>query len=144
MLVGLECPDLPTVMRRVNRNWNLNIIAEKLIRAYFAKYKCLGAGGSRVTFDVGDGLVAKIPFGDNWYNESESKKSEASSITGIKDLAQATVFYEEGVAILLMEKVRPVVNDSEIPHDMRGWADSFDCAQVGWTDDGRLVAYDFA
>lgn len=144
MIVGLQCPDLLTVLRRVTPGWNLSLKAKELITIYFAKYKCLGAGGSRVTFDVGNGLVVKVPFSDNWYNESEAKKSEESASSGKHDLAQAVTICEDGVLVLIMEKVTPIENDSEIPHDKRNWAHNFDCAQVGWTADGRLVAYDYA
>lgn len=144
MIVGIQYPDLREVLSRVYPAWNLSLKAKELITSYFAKYQCLGAGISRVTFDVGNGLVVKVPFSDNWYNESEAKKSEASASSGKHDLAQAVTICEEGVLVLIMEKVTPVEDDSEIPHDKRNWAHSFDCAQVGWTADGRLVAYDYA
>ena len=139
MEVGIKFPDLDSVLRRVWTGHLMEISVKELIIEYHKEHICLGVGGTRVTYDIGNGLVAKIPLVGNSYNESEAAKSSSSD-----DLAQSVVVYERGVAILLMEKVTPVQSDDEIPTHLRRWAAKFDCSQVGWTQDGRLVAYDYA
>jgi hypothetical protein len=94
-------------------------------------------GRTRAVFDRGDGFVIKVPLDDeglldNW---SESRHDDEGL-----PLAKCTLEADGDCRILVMERVRmPTAEEARALPD---WTDWIDCRQVGWTADGRLVAFD--
>lgn len=100
-------------------------------------------GTNRLVF-IRDTDVVKIPLNARGYNanSSEASHSRDHGKTGYVPIADSRIEWlgsEPRVPVLVMERVTPARrNDTALPD----WADSVDCAQIGWDKDGILVAYD--
>lgn len=99
----------------------------------------IGAGFDRYVFGESPAYVVKVPR-DAWgefCNEGEAREAPTSVI-----FARCKAFKHPrtGVVLLRMERiVRFPTARTKLPD----WTDGIDCQQVGWTADGRLVAYDW-
>jgi hypothetical protein len=100
-------------------------------------YVCLGKGRNRIVYRITENYVVKVPLNwdgieDNYHESSLAKKENQQGY-----FANCVML---GDMLLLMEYVEPTHKSySELP----SWVGCIDCAQVGYTKDGRLVAYDF-
>lgn len=96
--------------------------------------------------------VVKIPrcqdgLFDNDWEGSVRNNEESLGHPYYVQYPRTRLFYWKDVPILFMERVEPVnwkeklksIGDFEFPD----WVNSVDCGQVGYTRDGRLVAYDY-
>lgn len=114
----------------------LNPIIATLIKAF--QLKCgdpIGAGRNRITFLHPEGIyVFKVPHNLLGRHDNEHE----ACIRGDK-FAKCSRFYIRCIAILRMEFVVDIGYHEWYPK----WVDRIDGQQVGWTRDGRLVAYDF-
>lgn len=99
----------------------------------------IGAGLYRHVFGESPAYVVKVPR-DEWgefCNEGEAREAPTAAI-----FARCKAFKHPrtGVVLLRMERiVRFPTARTKLPD----WTDGIDCQQVGWTADGRLVAYDW-
>lgn len=99
----------------------------------------LGEGRNRVVFDRGDGTVVKIP--KNWDGVMDNGR-EVNWESDDIPLAPCHEVYmdkKKEIMAVVMEKVTPFTGSFK---DLPQWTGWVDCAQVGYTKDGRLVAYD--
>lgn len=117
----------------------------KYIRKFTRQYGTPEVGRTRAVFDRGDGYMIKVPLNGEGFmaNRSESLTSESGdNFIPIAKCWQEddTSLDKEGINVLIMEKVTPItkIDYKELPN----WVGYVDCAQVGHTTDGRLVAYD--
>ncbi len=102
---------------------------------------CLGGG--RMAFFNGDWVI-KIPRNETGISDTYREHRLFSQCGPNSDrmfpLAKCHIVdNEDGIPILYMEKVEYVPVSVELP----GWTHFVDCSQVGYTKDGRLVAYDY-
>ena len=115
---------------------------ESTLRWAYRKYgKPIGSGLFRRVYLESDEYVIKVPFNDwgEYCNDNEALESERDK-TGY--LARCSSFNHPrtGVILTRMERiVRFPKNFKSLPE----WTLWVDCQQVGWTSDGRLVAYDW-
>ena len=101
-------------------------------------YPCLGTGRHRTVFDMGDGWVLKLPqniYGDG-SNDLEVQLANSDEPSDIP-FARCDMVDFFGIPAVKMEKVE------QARGNLPEWTNYVDCGQVGWTQDGRLVAYDF-
>lgn len=100
--------------------------------------EAIGAGNERMCWDRGDGYVIKVPYDDAgaFSNGVEADWQHSDYIP----LAKCWLDWLDGFpyALLIMEKVTPVRDFSNLPK----WTNAVDCVQVGYTVDGKLVAFD--
>jgi hypothetical protein len=96
-------------------------------------------GGHRAVFSVGDDWVLKVPL--TWEGDAMNQYEACHSDPKIP-LAQCRLHISEpsGVALLWMERITPLHPGKR--YDLPEWTDFVDCAQVGYTTSGELVAYD--
>lgn len=99
----------------------------------------IGAGLYRRAFRESATHVVKVPYGPwgEFCNEGEAREAPTAAI-----FARCKAFKHPrtGVVLLRMERiVRFPTARTKLPD----WTDGIDCQQVGWTADGRLVAYDW-
>lgn len=119
-------------------------VSEELQSDYKEKYVELGRGRNRLTYDMGDGWVVKIPL--HMYG-MEDNLTESKIYNETKDnpenycvqYAECMIFTYKDIPLLIMEKVEPITHYYDFPD----WADYVDCQQVGYTKDGKVVAYDY-
>lgn len=103
-------------------------------------------GRNRNTFDMGR-YVVKVPknlcgFADN---DWEGSVSNANNDPSVVRYARTRLAYVDEVLIVFMEKVEPATS-AEIVARLGfepDWTNDVDGGQVGFTRDGRLVAYDY-
>jgi len=123
-----------------NVDWGTHAQATKnLLTAATARFGDAMVGRTRAVFDLGDGRMMKVPFNDegllaNWQEHRVYRETDPF-------IPVAPCEWDEvyGVRVLLMEKVTPTLESYK---NLPDWAGSVDGAQVGYTTDGRLVAYD--
>ena len=111
-------------------------IAEELA----AEYEW-SAGNDRIVFLAGESVV-KLPLRADGMtaNGGEAMLSEKTGKTGYIPVADCAIIHIDGLPVLLMEAVQPVVGMSFA--NLPDWVGSVDCAQVGYDKAGQLVAYD--
>lgn len=99
----------------------------------------IGAGMYRRVFADGDAYVVKVPrdAAGEYCNESEAVEAP-----GDARLARCTLFERYGVQLLRMERIVRFPRTAREFAKLPDWTGAIDCQQVGWTADGRLVAYD--
>jgi len=105
--------------------------------------KVLGEGRNRITFELNDRFVLKVPLNEYGVldNETEAKMYRNRSDGDIRLARCRKVLNSFGLPLLVMERVDiDSVESLELPH----WVDFIDCSQVGYTKKGELVAYDYA
>lgn len=120
-------------------------ISDSIQKEYDEKYSVLGTGRNRKVYDMGNGLVVKVPLNapgmeDN-LAESEIYKSTRDDPEGyLIRYAECNHFNYKDIPLVIMEKVEPIKGyHPELPD----WTDYVDCAQVGYNKEGKLVAYDY-
>ena len=123
----------------VNEKGNL---IRKFAKSIGLKY--IGSGKDRHVFkNPYTHSVVKIPANINGINANEC---EYRYYHGDRDPRYARCSLEllDGVPIIHMEAVREISYIDGEHKTLPAWTDWVDCQQVGYTKDGRLVAYDYA
>jgi hypothetical protein len=104
-------------------------------------------GRNRNVFELAH-CVVKLPknpdgYTDNDWEGSVSNSSQTyNSIRHIQYPRKRLIYFKD-IPVLFMEKIIPVDWSLEKQSDYPRWTDQVDCAQVGYTKEGRLVAYDY-
>lgn len=116
-----------------------------VLRKQFGMYK---HGRSRkVYIDKKNNLVYKLPItsNNNRYNIEERMNYLAYLHDNTKiPVATCELFYtSDNVPVLIMEYVTDYIKVHKTYTDLPAWARFIDTYQVGYTSDGRLVAYDY-
>lgn len=112
---------------------------ETLVKLY-RKYGLPQVGRTRAVYKTGKGTVIKVSInseGDFSSSREVRTSLEPDPYTPVAHCEWQTM---NNIDILVMEEVTPVTGKgySELPD----WVGSVDCAQVGYTKSGKLVAYD--
>lgn len=100
----------------------------------------IGAGLYRRVFADGDAYVVKVPRDEAGEYCNEGEACEAPNDLR---LARCTLFTRYGVQLLRMERIVRFPRTAREFTRLPDWTSAIDCQQVGWTADGRLVAYDW-
>lgn len=105
-------------------------------------WKLCGAGFSRTSLLSPRGkFLVKIPRNDDGVQDNYNESDNYNCLVDRRGrLAKCRMV--PGTHLLMMEFVR-VVYYNQIPSPIPMWVDTIDCQQVGYTRDGRLVAYDY-
>lgn len=107
-------------------------------------YAYLSEGRNRRVFLSPNGrYVIKVPKNDTGYRDNVFEHRvyrRGGRRLSKRRYARCRIHVESG--ILVMERVCYEVSDEVL--NANPWTMYVDCAQVGWTHDGRLVAYDYA
>lgn len=105
-----------------------------------AKYGTPKIGRTRAVFEMGDGRVLKIAINDEGFysNYLELRESEAEDAY-VPMAKTERLDIDDYNSAVIAEQVTPVAPDYKT---MPEWVYSVDGGQVGYTSDGRLVAYD--
>ena len=117
----------------------------RLAERYQEKYGYAWTGRHRCTFDRGDGWVIKVPHNRNGEEACLREVLEYERRHEVDSTPMAHCYleiseFDPTFTVLVMEWVNV---ESRIEYDkLPEWALSIDCCQVGYTADGRLVAYD--
>jgi hypothetical protein len=125
--------------------------AKALLRPLYERYlkraQEVWCGRNRAVFDMGS-YVVKLPrnsqgFGDNDWEGSISNGPDSDPAEDIQ-YARTRMFYvklpeHDYIPILFMEKVVYAERQEHLPD----WVMSVDCGQVGWSKNGKLVAFDY-
>lgn len=93
-------------------------------------------GRNRAVFDRGDGFVIKIAVSEDGLSDN---LLEARHTAPVIPLARCHFEMMGDCEVLIMERVTVWLGGRSALPD---WVDWVDCAQVGHTVDGRLVAFD--
>lgn len=113
-----------------------------------AGYELLGRGGHRAVFQADDpGWVFKVALSSRGQtaNELESIRSLRYGKGSLIPFADCHLSTTLGTEVLMMEWVKPY-NIMDPPcrlGELPEWVQWVDFVQVGWTNEGELVAYDF-
>jgi hypothetical protein len=126
---------------RVTNNWQF---ARE--EATALGYRYLGCGRHRTTYDMRDGWVLKIPNSTAGVvaNEEEAEiygKWSRGQYSSDLQYARCHLLIFAGVVCVRMEKVDDGWDSAK---DFPSWVDYVDCCQVGFTERGQLVAYDYS
>lgn len=111
----------------------------KAIQKFTSLYGTPSIGRTRAVFDTQDGFVIKVPYVDEGFYANHSEVVTSNTDDAYIPIAKCEHDEKEGVSVLVMEKVAIARADYK---NMPDWVYSVDCGQVGYTKDGRLVAYD--
>lgn len=111
-------------------------LSRKIVEEFTKQYgDPIGEGRNRITFRMGM-YVLKVPLNGFGLLDNEFEASHPSDIH-----ARCSLFFCYDLPIVKMEYVRPVTGEESL--DLPDWTEYVDCFQVGYTYDGRLVAYDY-
>lgn len=99
----------------------------------------IGAGLYRRVFLESPTHVIKVPRNE-WGDYCNEGEAQAAPTDARYARCEMFAHAQTGVCLLRMERV---VRFPTRRDDLPGWTHSIDCQQVGWTADGRLVAYDW-
>lgn len=108
----------------------------KLCKELEQLYPTLGFGYSRQVFDGGH-VVYKVGLHAIQLHELAAFE-QPETYDHLPVAPCRLVWHESGIAILIMETVRPAAADDELPE----WASLIDDHQVGWRADGSCVIFD--
>lgn len=111
----------------------------KAIQKFTSLYGTPSIGRTRAVFDTNDGFVIKVPYADEGFYANHAEVVTSDTENAYIPIAKCRHDEKEGVSVLVMEKVSIARADYK---NMPDWVYSVDCGQVGYTKDGRLVAYD--
>lgn len=105
-----------------------------------SRFEHLGTGRQRAVFRLNEDCVLKVPISaegqiSNWV-EAHTYQSSRNETPCIYAACRPSLF--EDLPCLEMEFV-----EQGCPDPAPDWTDFIDCRQIGWTRDGRLVAYDY-
>jgi hypothetical protein len=123
-------------------------LLDELTERFSKRTSRIYEGRNRRVF-VFKGYVVKVPMNEGGMTDNDW---EGSVSNGPRPLREWSVVYpktrlvwHDDVPILFMERVIPVTSKrirarlKKVPR----WVGCVDCGQVGFTKDGRLVAYDY-
>ncbi|WIB65430.1 hypothetical protein [Curtobacterium sp. MCBD17_040] len=98
-------------------------------------------GRTRIVFHTNTDVM-KVPIAEEGLLDSwrEANWSQRYGKTGEIPIATAVEEFIDDVPVLRMERVRMPTREEH--HTLPRWTGSVDCAQVGWTAAGELVAFD--
>lgn len=104
-------------------------------------------GRNRNVFEL-DHCVVKLPKNQDGYTDNDWEGSVSNSpqtYNSIRHIQypRKRLIYVSNIPVLFMEKITPIDWAIEKQADYPGWLAQVDCAQVGYTKEGRLVAYDY-
>jgi hypothetical protein len=123
-----------------------DVVFEKLQAQFGVPYN---SGSTRIVFKANDQFVIKFPRNHSGKlgNEKEARMNGQTSRWGIPT-PKGWLEHVNGVPILWQEVVHPVdirtLNDHPHKYPLPDWTDQLeDGLQIGYTNDGRLVCYDF-
>ncbi len=113
----------------------------KALTASLARKHPYEVGRTRIVFHRSDDVL-KVPLTDEGLHGSswEADWSERHGKTGYIPIAEASIEYIDDLPVLRMERVRMPSDDQW--KTLPDWTGSVDCAQVGYTATGELVAFD--
>lgn len=123
---------------------NARTCLQTLFNRYKNKNTCedIHVGRNRVVF-LFPHYVVKLPRNADGYadNDWEGSVSHLENSNPKEDIqyARTRLVYYHGIPILFMERVEQVCCGEALPE----WVKSVDCCQVGWTQKGEIVAYDY-
>lgn len=117
-------------------------------------HKKLGYGATRTTFAHGKNRVVKVPICSGHHENNRREYSAylrslktSQNPRGVR-VAKCYPGYLKGVPVLFMERVKPLATPCAkmkgFDKKTRGlpWVHYLDCAQVGETKSGEIVAFD--
>lgn len=112
-----------------------------LLEKYEVLYGTPHVGRTRAVFERGDGYVVKVAISDEGFyaNLMEVQASSSSDNSYIPMARTSFADEDEYNSVVVAEQVVPIKLDFKKLPD---WVQSVDGGQVGYTRDGRLVAYD--
>lgn len=92
--------------------------------------------------------VVKLPknpdgYTDNDWEGSVSNSSQTYNSRNHIQYPRKHLIYIQDIPVLFMEKIIPVDWSVESTDNFPAWVSQVDCAQVGYTNQGRLVAFDY-
>ncbi|MGW8431448.1 hypothetical protein ACWGJ9_10190 [Curtobacterium citreum] len=111
------------------------------LTASLAQQHSYEVGRTRIVFHRGADVL-KVPLTDEGLHGSswEADWSERYGKTGYIPIADSTIEYIDDLPVLRMERVQMPTADQW--KSLPDWTGSVDCAQVGFTAAGELVAFD--
>lgn len=137
---GVDLDDLQSVLDIVAEGEWQDHARDAIYYLWSLGHRPIGIGTTRVTFAVGEHMVAKVPIDYRGVLacDRESYLSAKSGKHGEIPIADCDM--DDDMLIMWMERVEPVslAYDSDSP----GWLYLIDCGQAGYDRDGVLVAYD--
>lgn len=99
----------------------------------------IGCGRNRMVFRTQDGHVIKLPINDDGFMDNARESTWDDPGIPLASCEIKTIISRgQEIDLLVMEEVTPITKRDEMPD----WADYVDCQQVGYSKDGRIVAYD--
>lgn len=113
---------------------------------YASRAKRVFSGRNRNCFDMGS-YVVKIPKNLDGFcdNDWEGSVSNGNDDPNVVRYARTRMHYVDEIPVVFMEWVEHATGKKiteQIGYEP-DWVMSVDCGQVGFTKDGRLVAYDY-
>ena len=111
------------------------------------KGEFLGSGRNRAVYVYNKKYVIKIPLNHNGIVDNQHE-SFISNIFG-RGKSDDGALYARCKLLpndcLLMERVNPIDYDQikYLSKEIKYWSSFIDCGQIGFTMDGRVVAYDY-
>jgi hypothetical protein len=109
-------------------------------------YKFLASGIRRSTWAKNDKFVLKVPHNDAglYHNTSEASRYNKFGKFGDFPLAACHIIHIYDIPLVKMEMIKPLLwTDYREFKKTNGWVDFVDCGQVGYDDQGNVVAYDY-
>jgi len=118
-----------------------------LCKKYFLRADSVELGRNRLVFLM-KGYVIKIPitgYGclDNDWEGSVSNTEESKNNQDYIQYPKTKLIYYKNLPILFMERVNTDIWNNKTYKDFPDWVGYVDGGQVGYTKDGRLVAFDY-
>lgn len=117
-----------------------------LFSRFAHRSKDVHVGRNRTVFDMGT-YVVKIPRALDGFTDNEWEGSVSNGNDDPEEVryARTRLAYVDEIPVVFMEKVEYASTAqivSKLGHEP-DWVNSVDCGQVGFTRDGRLVAFDY-
>ncbi len=131
-----------------------NKIYEKIkkLNAFYKKYKILGSGSYRTTYDLGNGNVAKVPnLNSLGCGENTGISANITELAIYKRLKKTGVFApcklitKYGIPVLIMEKLGQAAPDNKYTEAIQKHKLCFDDGfyQCGRNKEGDIVCFDY-
>lgn len=145
----IEYPEITReyILDSVQKNYD-GVLVE-LYKRFLNRCKKFELGRNRCVFLMGS-FVIKLPWNDDGFADNDWEGSVSNDPdyhdSEIIQYARTRLAYVEDVPVVYMEHVTyvpydhlAVIYDGNPPD----WVDFVDCQQVGYTKNGRLVAFDY-
>jgi len=117
----------------------LQQLIDQVLQKYRKKYTLIGEGRHRAVFEKDENWVIKVPMDEYGLNDQYHERNTYQKEKDSGLYAACYIEHDDDLPLLIMERVNPVTDYKNLPK----WTYHIDCQQVGYTSDGRLVAYDF-